>query len=224
MKRFFEWIMKLSKRLETIVSFINNEDKVLDVGCDHAYIDIYIALNKKNKLIIASDISKKVINIAKNNISKYKLENRIKIYQTPGTTNINDDYDTIIIAGMGSNTILDILKNTRIVKKLIISSNNNWDTIRKDICNLGYHISNEKLVFEKNKLYSVMVFEKHKKRISKKELLIGKYSKYNINEYNIYLKEIRYIYFKIPKSKVLKKLHYKYIIICLKRYLRKENR
>ena len=42
--------MKLSKRLETIVSFIDDKDNVLDIGCDHAYIDIYLALNKKISL------------------------------------------------------------------------------------------------------------------------------------------------------------------------------
>ena len=41
--------MKLSKRLEAIASFIESKDSVCDVGCDHGYLDIYLAINKKNK-------------------------------------------------------------------------------------------------------------------------------------------------------------------------------
>ena len=186
--------MKLSKRLKTIISFINNDDRVLDVGCDHAYIDIYLAKNKKNKLIIASDISKNVIEKANINIKSQNLEKKIKLYCTSGTININESYDTIIIAGMGSNNILSILKNAKTVKKLIISSNNNWDKIRRDICKLGYYMNEEKLVYENNKLYSIIEFKNGKQKAQKKEYLIGRYNRLNKNLYKKYLDNMYYIY------------------------------
>ena len=164
--------MKLSKRLETIASKINDRDRVLDVGCDHGYLDIYLALNKKNDLIIASDISKEVIKATINNINKYHVKNKIKVYCTDGTNNIIENYNTIIIAGMGSYTILNILKETRTVDKLIICSNNNWENVRKSISLLGYYLDSEDLVYESNKLYSVMVFKKGTKKLTKKDILI----------------------------------------------------
>ena len=65
--------MKLSKRLEAIASFIDKNDKIVDVGCDHGYLDIYLALYKHNKMIIATDISEKVIENTILNINNYKL-------------------------------------------------------------------------------------------------------------------------------------------------------
>ena len=34
--------MKLSKRLKAISEFIDNEDRIIDIGCDHALLDIYL--------------------------------------------------------------------------------------------------------------------------------------------------------------------------------------
>ena len=216
--------MKLSKRLETIVSFIDDKDNVLDIGCDHAYIDIYLALNKKNKLIIASDISEDVIKTTKKNLKQYNVEDKVKVYCTDGADNIKDDYDTIILAGMGSTTILDILKRAKKVKKIVICSHNNWESIRKDVSNIGYYLDNEKLIYDRNKLYSIMVFCKGNRKLSKKEILIGKYNKDNIQEYNIYYDNIKNIYKKIPKSKFFKKYYYYKILKYINSYLMKENR
>ena len=35
-----------SKRLLAIASLIESDDIVVDVGCDHAYLDIYLIKNK----------------------------------------------------------------------------------------------------------------------------------------------------------------------------------
>ncbi len=35
----------ISKRLESIASLIPNNSRVIDVGCDHALLDIYLAMD-----------------------------------------------------------------------------------------------------------------------------------------------------------------------------------
>ena len=40
--------MRISKRLKTISEFIDKEDKIIDIGCDHALLDIYIKENIKS--------------------------------------------------------------------------------------------------------------------------------------------------------------------------------
>ena len=56
---------KISKRLELIASFIPDNSKVIDIGCDHGLLDIYLYQNKKNISIIASDINEQALNNAK---------------------------------------------------------------------------------------------------------------------------------------------------------------
>ena len=62
--------MKLSKRLEAVATLVEVGKRVIDVGCDHAYLDIYLTENNDNKCI-ATDINRNALNIAENNIKKY---------------------------------------------------------------------------------------------------------------------------------------------------------
>ena len=48
---------KISRRLEAIASLVEDNKKIIDIGCDHALLDIYLIKNKKNLNIIASDIN-----------------------------------------------------------------------------------------------------------------------------------------------------------------------
>jgi len=71
-------MIKLSKRLEAISSLIPNNSKIIDVGCDHGLLDIYIYQNKICQNIIASDINENALKNAKENIRKNKLEEKIE--------------------------------------------------------------------------------------------------------------------------------------------------
>ena len=51
-------MIKLSKRLQTIANYIEDGNKIIDIGCDHAYLSIYLALNKKNIKVIAYNCPK----------------------------------------------------------------------------------------------------------------------------------------------------------------------
>ena len=66
--------MKISKRLETIADFIPINSKVIDVGCDHALLDIYLS-QEKNCECIASDVNKNALDQAKYNISRFHVKN-----------------------------------------------------------------------------------------------------------------------------------------------------
>ena len=106
-------MIKLSNRLEAISSLIPNNSKIIDIGCDHGLLDIYLFQKKISKNIIASDINENALNNAKENIKKTKLENFIETRIGNGldTLKESDDVDTVIISGMGAHTVVGILKN-----------------------------------------------------------------------------------------------------------------
>ena len=64
---------KLSDRLKAIVKFVDKKDNIVDVGCDHGYLSIYLIENKLVNKVIASDINQNALNSAINNIKKSKL-------------------------------------------------------------------------------------------------------------------------------------------------------
>ena len=98
----------LNKRLQTFSAFIENKDIVLDIGCDHGLLGIYLTLNKKVK-VISSDINEKPLLKAQENIKKYNLEDKIETRLGDGLSVMSMDINTIVISGMGTETIINIL-------------------------------------------------------------------------------------------------------------------
>ena len=169
--------VKINKRLETVASLVEENSKIIDVGCDHALLDIYLVEVGKCNRLIASDNKSGPLENAKENIKKYNLENKIKTKLGNGVETIEDDIDTIIISGMGGLNIIGILKYKKNLYKnvntLILSPNSDTEKVRKEICKLGFYISDEKLVKDKNIIYPVIRFKRGRKHYSRKELLFG---------------------------------------------------
>ena len=208
--------MNISKRLEAVATLVDIGSRVIDVGCDHAYLDIYLTLNNENKCI-ATDINKNALEMAKKNIKKYKLEKEIETKLTNGLTDINvKETDNIVISGMGTLTILDILNTNKLSDTLIISSNNNIDTLRREVINLGYYIDSEIFLIDKSKPYIIIKFIKGIKKYNKIDILLGPILKYNITYKNYIINKYKNILKHIPNKKILLKLKYISIIFIIK--------
>ncbi len=147
----------LNKRLQTISAFIETEDVVLDIGCDHGLLGIYLFLNKKIK-VIGSDINNGPLEKAKENLKKYHLENKIELRLGNGLDTMSSDVNTIVISGMGGLSIIDILKDIKKypnITKMLISPNNDFVLTRDEITKLGFYIHREKIVEESGKFYLI---------------------------------------------------------------------
>ena len=204
--------MNISKRLRAISDFIPDNSFILDIGCDHALLDIYTVKTKKNIRAIASDINKGPLKSAKENVKKYKLEDKIKVILADGLDSYNKDVDTIVLSGLGTNTIIDILEQGKekleYINRIIVSSNNDYLKLRKNICNLGFYIKDE--------YYPIIVFEKG---ITKYKDFEYKYGPVLLKENNSVFKS----YLKQNKKKLIKiynNLNNKYLIKRIK--IRKE--
>ena len=163
--------MQLTKRLQTIANMIDKANVIYDVGCDHGYLDIYLASHGFD--CVAIDVRPKVIEITKKNISLANLDDKIKVILNNGLENIviNDD-DIVVLSGLGAKTILKITKNQPI-KRLIVQSNDNLYLLRKTMMKRCYHITDEKIIFEDGKYYVVIKFEYGYKRYKNNQLLLG---------------------------------------------------
>lgn len=169
--------MNLDNRLKRITDFIPSDSYILDVGCDHALLDIYLALNRNNVKLIASDINENPLKIAKENIKKYNLEDKITLEKADGVSKINDEVDTVVIAGMGTSTINDIinndLKKLKNVKKIIISSHTSSFELRENMNKKGFKIIDEAVVFDKGKYYEIIVYSNGYEKLSKLDMKYG---------------------------------------------------
>lgn len=170
--------MKISKRLETIASLIPNNSKVIDVGCDHALLDIYLSTEKDCECI-ASDVNENALDQAKYNISRFQAE-RITTILTDGLEGISiEEKDIIVISGMGTGTIKSILEDRFLPHRLIISTHTDFEELRRIVISLGYQIQDEKYVEEKGKHYIIMDFQKGYREYAEEDFKFGPILKYN---------------------------------------------
>lgn len=209
--------MKLSKRLMTIANMVPNESSIVDVGCDHGLLDIYLTLVKKVNCV-ATDINVNCIKKTKENFEKTRLTQKIPLICTNGLDNINlDRVDYVIIAGMGTSSILKIIARAN-VSKCIIQANNNQYELRKKMNKMGFEIKNEVFVYEKKKYYVIIEFVKGPKKYRNYEYFFGPYILKDTNlEYKKHLYK-KYSYVTKKNKKITKKIILSYYLLKLKKY------
>lgn len=158
----------LSKRLETIAKLVDKDSIIQDVGSDHAYLPIYLCQAKIINKAIASEINTEPYLNSKENISKYNLEDKIKVVLKDGINDLDKSVDTLVIAGMGGVLIKNILKENKDalenVNTIITSPNNKSDRVREILYDFHYKIDDEVVVKENEKFYEIIKAKKTKQR------------------------------------------------------------
>ncbi len=164
-------MININNRLKTIGDLVDSHSFVLDVGCDHGLLEIYLLKKKIN--IVGSDNKQGPLDNARKNYKKNKVKGELRLGD--GLDTLKDE-DTVIISGMGGLNIINILRKdirkTKSVNTYILSPNNYIEYVRKYLVRLGYYIDNEKLVKDKY-IYNVIVFKKGRKYYKKKEYYFG---------------------------------------------------
>ena len=197
--------MRINNRLRSVASLVDDNTSIIDVGCDHALLSIYLYLNRESVSVIASDVNSGPLEKAKENIDNYNLNDKIKIIQNDGIKGI-DGFDTVIISGMGGLTIIDILNNGNLdsVKNIIVSPNNYDYLVREKIIKKGYYIDKELFIKDKGKFYNIISFKKGKRKYKKNDLCYPKelYDNKTYIEYlNIVLNKKKEVLNNLPKNK-----------------------
>ena len=131
-----------------------------DVGTDHGYIPVWLALNGYNGNIYASDISedplRKAISLAKEN----RLEERISFSLCDGMDACPPEkLDCILIAGMGGDTICRILDRAEWILDggytLILQPMTHAEVVRYWLIHNGFRITREAVVSEDHHVYQI---------------------------------------------------------------------
>lgn len=214
-------MIKLSKRLEAIASFIDKNDNVLDVGCDHALLDIYLS-KKYLKKYFASDLRESALDMARSNIRKYNANDVILMCGNgldilDKTSNVN----TVVISGMGYISIIHILKKIKYLKninKLVIQSNTNQEKVRKYVVRNGFYIYDEKLVKDKNIYYIVSLFKRGNKKHNNIEKEIGIMNDCILKDYiDAEIKKNNLLLSVVPKKHIIRRYSIKRKLKYLKK-------
>ena len=150
----------LSNRLLACCSFIKQGQTVADIGCDHGYLGIYLLLKGIAKKIIAADINRQPLDSAYVNAYKYCVKDMMTFCLSDGARSIPHEFDTLVCAGMGADTIISILEGVPWLKAdryhLVLQCQSRRPELRKYLNKNGWTISREILAKDGKFVYPVM--------------------------------------------------------------------
>lgn len=155
-------------RLEKVVSLLEFNDLICDIGTDHGYLAI-IALDKGLKVIEVTDNKIGPLNNAKANLKDSNISFRL----ADGLDNLNSQVNCVTICGMGGELIKSMLE-THLERatelKLVLQPNNNIRLLRKWLNDNFFEIIDEEAVFDLDKYYEILVSRYNPDKIVYNEL------------------------------------------------------
>ena len=102
--------LPLSSRLLACCGFVRPGDVVADIGCDHGYLGIHLLKQGIAKAVIAADVNEQPLQSAVRNAMRYGVKNKMSFYLSDGVRNIPRDFSVMVCAGMGADTMIQILE------------------------------------------------------------------------------------------------------------------
>lgn len=151
--------IRLSSRLLAIAELVPQGSSVADVGTDHGYIPVWLKQNGFDR-VTATDIGSGPLERAVSTAESFGLAAEIAFSLCDGLSGIDpSDAETIIIAGMGGETIAGILSRapwTREGRALLLQPMSKSELLRTWLLQNGYVIKAECLVRDSGKLYSII--------------------------------------------------------------------
>ncbi len=151
----------LTDRMKCVAAMVTEGNVVADIGCDHAYVSIYLMQQNIARKVIAMDVRKGPLEIALKNVNKYGFCKVIDLRLSNGLEQLKEkEVDTVIIAGMGGMLIADILESGKNILnqgvELILQPQSDIHIVREKLHKLGYGIILEDMLIDMDKYYTVI--------------------------------------------------------------------
>ena len=154
-------MMKLSNRLEMVVSMVAPAKAAADIGTDHGHVPIELVKRGIVEHAYAMDVRKGPLSKAQENVAAAGLKDKIETRLSDGVQKLNaGEANSVIIAGMGGELVIHILEDGRhvwdTVDQWILSPHSEQHKVREWLWNHGFPIVKEDMVFEEGKFYTIM--------------------------------------------------------------------
>ena len=150
----------LSKRLQRCADYIGCANRIADIGCDHGYLGISLLKNGQVKSVIAADIRPMPLQAAKENAKRFGFDEQMEFFLSDGASAIPRDFDVMVCAGMGADTMISIIENAPWLKstsyRLVLQCQSKTAMLRKYLNENGLSIVRESAIKDGRFLYSVM--------------------------------------------------------------------
>jgi tRNA (adenine22-N1)-methyltransferase len=153
--------------LAALAAFVPQGARLADIGTDHAYLPIELIQDHIIVSAIAGDIHVGPYKAAKEHVEALGLEQKISVRLGNGMAVLSPgEVEVAVIAGMGGQTIIEILNNsievTKSLDRLILQPMVAAASVRRWLEENGWHLADERLVQDDGRLYEIVVAEQGK--------------------------------------------------------------
>ena len=152
-------MIRLSARLAAVAALVPPGASVIDVGTDHAMVPVWLVQAGICPHVLATDIRPGPLQSAAALLERTGTGDRIRLMQTDGLAGIApEEYDALIIAGMGGETMASILSAapwTRSGALLILAPQSKQAQLRRFLVKSGYVITAERLAADAGRVYPI---------------------------------------------------------------------
>ena len=164
----------MTERLEKIFSVIPDCQVFADVGCDHGYLAKAVLKSGKCKKVILSDVSAKCLQKAKDLLCE-EIQNQTALAVVSDGFDNLPECDCALIAGMGGEEIISILKKAKTLPDLLVlQPMKNSDKVRVATVELGYQVLTD-FTFQVGRIfYDLMVLKVGKDSLTPQEIAYGR--------------------------------------------------
>ena len=159
-------MVQLDERLSAIAALASQavegkeNARFADIGCDHGYLTAHMLQRHPQLFAIASDVSAPSLEKAKKLLAQKALSSRAMLAVADGLAAIDRPVDAIAIAGMGTQTILKIVREGReriADAALIVQSNVDLPVLRSGLAELGFRVEREAYTKAAGRYYVTML-------------------------------------------------------------------
>lgn len=173
----------LSNRLAKVAEYVRKNDRLADIGSDHAYLPAWLILNDRIDFAVAGEVVEGPYQSAQKLVKSLALTEQITVRLADGLAAVepNDKISAITIAGMGGRLISDILESGFQAQqltgkeRLVLQPNVGEKVLRQWLVDHQYQIIDEAILEEDRKFYEVIIAEKSPEAVSysQQELAFG---------------------------------------------------
>lgn len=166
----------LSKRLQSLTDMVSRGKRVVDVGCDHGFVSIYLVQHGISPVVLAMDVRKGPLSRAQEHIGEYGLEDYIETRLSDGLLEFQEgEAQSLVCAGMGGKLMMKILTESeskaKSLDELILQPQSELPAFRRFLKESGYRTLDENILCEDGKFYFLfkVCYEKEMVKSSKAE-------------------------------------------------------
>ncbi|MBQ1341854.1 MAG: tRNA (adenine(22)-N(1))-methyltransferase TrmK [Erysipelotrichaceae bacterium] len=173
----------ISKRIKTLAALIDSNERVLDVGCDHAFLAVWLKKNGHSGPIACTELREGPRQNALRNLQENGIED-VEVWPTYGVENVEFDADVVVMAGMGFTTVTKIISGRPEYfagKRMIIQINTEVDKMRRWLMSNGFKIDDE-LMIRDYKYYEILTVSQGQMELNEQQIEFGPYLLQHKNE------------------------------------------